>query len=239
MDLRLPDSTVISHTEGVTGLEVARSIGHGLARAAVAIAVNGEQRDLSRPIEEGGDFEVITLDGDDGLHILRHSAAHVLAQAVLDLFPGSTFAIGPPIENGFYYDFEVAEPLTPADLERIEARMGEIIAEDQPFTRVTLSREEALDLFKDHKFKVEIIESVDPAEVAGGDVVTAYRNDGFVDLCRGPHLPSTGRIPAFKLLRISGAYWRDRRRAACRAACRWNPPPAGRSDRRSALPRIA
>jgi threonyl-tRNA synthetase len=208
VDLRLPDQTVLTHEEGVTGLEVARSIGAGLARAAVAVKVDGQELDLTRPISGGGDFEVITLDSPEGLHILRHSAAHVLAQAVLDIFPGSTFAIGPPIEDGFYYDFEVSEPFTPEDLERIEARMREIVAEDQPFVRVAMDREKALDVFKDHKFKVEIIENVDPSEVSGGEQVTAYENDGFIDLCRGPHLPSTGRIPAFKVLRSSGAYWR-------------------------------
>ena len=199
---------MLSHDEGVTGLDVARSIGTGLARAAVAVKLNGTQIDLNRPIEDGGDFEVITLDSPEGLHILRHSVAHVMAQAVLDLFPGSTFAIGPPIEDGFYYDFEVEEPFTPEDLETIEERMSLIVIEDQPFERVAMSREEALDVFSDHKFKVEIIENVDAGEVSGGDEVTAYRNNGFVDLCRGPHLPSTGRIPAFKVLRSSGAYWR-------------------------------
>jgi threonyl-tRNA synthetase len=208
VDLRLPDGTVLIHDEGVTGMDVARSIGPGLARAAVAVKVNGVQMDLTRPITQGGDFEVVTLDGPDGLHILRHSTAHVMAQAVLDVFPGSTFAIGPPIEDGFYYDFEVSEPFTPEDLERIERRMGEIVAEDQPFERVAMSREEAVDVFAGHKFKVEIIENVDPGEVSGGDEVTAYRNNGFIDLCRGPHLPSTGKIPAFKVLRSSGAYWR-------------------------------
>jgi threonyl-tRNA synthetase len=208
MDLRLPDGKVLSHDEGVTGLEVAKAIGPGLARAAVAVEVGSALLDLSRPITEGGDFRVITLDSEDGLHILRHSAAHVMAQAVLDLFPGSTFAIGPPIEDGFYYDFEVSEPFTPDDLEKIETRMHEIVAEDQPFERVAMSRAEALDEFSEHKFKVEIIESVDPAEVGAGEQVTAYRNNGFIDLCRGPHLPSTGRIPALSVLRSSGAYWR-------------------------------
>ena len=208
MDLRLPDNKVMTHDQGVTGLEVARAIGPGLARAAVAVKVDDQQRDLSRPIDEDGDFEVITLDSPEGLHILRHSTAHVMAQAVLDLFPGSTFAIGPPIEDGFYYDFEVPEPFTPDDLERIENRMAEIVAEDQPFVRVAMPRDEALRVFSDHKFKVEIIENVDQGEVTGGEEVTAYRNNGFIDLCRGPHLPSTGRIPAFKVLRSSGAYWR-------------------------------
>jgi threonyl-tRNA synthetase len=204
----LPDGTVVSHPEGVTGLEVAEAIGPRLARAAVAYRLNGILCDLGQPLREDGEIEVITMESPDGLHILRHSTAHVLAQAVLDLFPGATFAIGPPIEDGFYYDFEVEQPFTPEDLERIETRMAEIIAEDQPFVRVEMSRDEALKVFADHKFKVEIIENVDPSEVGGGEAVSAYRNDGFIDLCRGPHLPSTGRIPAFKLLKTSGAYWR-------------------------------
>ncbi|MGD2100659.1 MAG: threonine--tRNA ligase [Acidimicrobiia bacterium] len=204
----MPDNTILTHDEGATGLEVAESIGPGLARAAVAVKVNGVQMDLSTPITGGGDFEVLTLDSPEGLHILRHSAAHVLAQAVLDLYEEATFAIGPPIEDGFYYDFEVGDPFTPDDLDRIETRMREIVGEDQPFERVAMSKDEALDVFADHKFKVEIIEDVDPSEVSGGDEVTAYRNDGFIDLCRGPHLPSTGRIPAFRILRSSGAYWR-------------------------------
>ena len=208
VDLHYPDGKVVSHPDGVTGLEVAASIGPGLARAAVAVRVGDRQLDLATPINEGGDFTVITLDSDEGLHTLRHSAAHVMAQAVLDTFAGSTFAIGPPIENGFYYDFDVADPFTPEDLERIEARMAEIISEDQPFERVAMSKEEALEVFSAHKFKVEIIESVDPSEMAGEEEVTAYKNLGFIDLCRGPHLPSTGRIPAVKLLRTAGAYWR-------------------------------
>ncbi|MEE9178971.1 MAG: threonine--tRNA ligase, partial [Acidimicrobiia bacterium] len=208
IDLRYPDGKVVSHPNGVTGLDIAESIGPRLARAAVAVKVDEALYDLSRPINEGGDFAVITIDSDEGLHILRHSSAHVMAQAVLDLFDGATFAIGPVIEDGFYYDFEVGEPFHPDDLERIEERMAEIISEDQPFERAAMSRDEALAMFADHKFKVEIIEGVDPSEVSDGEEVTAYRNHDFIDLCRGPHLPSTSRIPAVKLLRSSGAYWR-------------------------------
>ena len=208
LELHLPDGSVVTHPEGVTGRQVAEAIGPGLARAAIAYKLNGVLYDLDRPLPGGGDVEIVTFDSPEGLHILRHSTAHVLAQAVLDLFPGATFAIGPPIEDGFYYDFEVDRPFTPEDLERIETRMAEIIAEDQPFVRVEMSRDEALAAFASHKFKVEIIENVDPSEVEAGDAVSAYRNDGFIDLCRGPHLPSTGRIPAFKLLKTSGAYWR-------------------------------
>lgn len=208
VDLCYPDGELVTHPDGITGEQVAQSIGPRLARDAVAVKLDGELRDLSRPVTESGDFAVVTLDSEEGLHILRHSAAHVLAQAVLDLFDDATFAIGPPIEDGFYYDFAVPEPFTPEDLQRIEQRMHEIIAEDQPFQRVSMSRSEALDVFSEHKLKVEIIESVEPSEVPEGEEVTAYRNNDFIDLCRGPHLPSTGRIPAVKLLRASGAYWR-------------------------------
>jgi len=208
LELRYPDGTTVDHPDGATGGQVAESIGPRLARAAVAAKLNGELRDLNRPLDQSGEFAVITLDSDEGLDILRHSSAHVLAQAVLDLFEGSTFAIGPAIEDGFYYDFKVAQTFTPEDLERIEGRMKGIIDEDQPFERVALSREEALEVFASHPFKIEIIGAVEPSEVTPGEEVTVYRNLGFVDLCRGPHLPSTGRIPAVKLLRSSGAYWR-------------------------------
>jgi threonyl-tRNA synthetase len=213
LELRYPDGTTVEHPDGVTGLEVARSIGPRLADAAVAVKLNGQLLDLSRSLQHSGDFEVVTLASDDGLDILRHSSAHVLAQAVLDLYPESTFAIGPAIEDGFYYDFKVDDPFTPEDLDAIESRMREIIGENQPFQRESVSAAEALEIFATHPFKTEIIESVEPSEVTPGEDVTIYRNLGFVDLCRGPHLPSTGRIPAFRLLRSSGAYWRgDERR---------------------------
>ncbi|HSJ82809.1 MAG TPA: threonine--tRNA ligase [Acidimicrobiia bacterium] len=208
LELRYPDGTSVEHPDGATGIQVAESIGPGLARAAVAVKLDGDLRDLSRPLDHGGEFEVVTLDTDEGIDILRHSSAHVLAQAVLDLFEGSSFAIGPPIEDGFYYDFKVDRPFTPEDLERIQSRMKAIIDEDQPFERVAVSRDEALGMFASHPFKTEIIEAVEPSEVTPGEDVTVYRNLDFVDLCRGPHLPSTGRIPAVKLLRSSGAYWR-------------------------------
>ena len=174
----------------------------------MAVKVGEKLLDLSRPIAQGGDFAVVTLADPEGLHVLRHSSAHVMAQAVLGEFPGSTFAIGPPIEDGFYYDFRVDHPFTPEDLERVEQRMKSIISEDQPFERVAMTRQQALEVFAGHQFKVEIIEGVEPGEVVDGEEVTAYRNLGFIDLCRGPHLPSTGRIPAVKVTRSSGAYWR-------------------------------
>ncbi|MEX1287741.1 MAG: threonine--tRNA ligase, partial [Acidimicrobiia bacterium] len=210
MQLTYPDGSVHEFPTGTTGREVAESIGRRLAKAAVAVKVDGTPRDLDRELpEEGGRFEVVTADSNDGRHILRHSAAHVLAQAVLELFPEATFAIGPPIEDGFYYDFANPEPFTPEDLEAIEAKMDEIIAEDQPFVREEMSVADALEVFARHPFKCEIIESVDPSEVAGGEVVSAYRNTAaFTDLCRGPHVPSTGRLRAVRLLRTAGAYWR-------------------------------
>ncbi len=208
LELRYPDGNTIEHADGVSGLDVARSIGPRLADAAVAVKLNGQLLDLARPLLQSGDFEVVTLASEDGLDILRHSSAHVLAQAVLDLYPAATFAIGPAIEDGFYYDFKVDDPFTPEDLTRIEERMGQIVAEDQPFEREAVSTTEALAMFSEQPFKTEIINSVEPSEVTPGEDVTVYRNVDFIDLCRGPHLPSTGRIPALRLLRSSGAYWR-------------------------------
>jgi threonyl-tRNA synthetase len=208
IEIRLPDGSVVEHPEGSTGLDVAEAIGSRLAKAAVAVRLDGEWLDLSRPLPHGGSIEIITQNTEDGRSVLRHSAAHVLAQAVLDLYDDATFAIGPAIADGFYYDFKVDEPFTPDDLERIESRMAEIIEADQPFVREAMGRTEALELFSDHEFKLEIIETVEPGEVPAGNEVTVYRNNGFVDLCRGPHVPSTGRLEAVKLLRIAGAYWR-------------------------------
>ncbi len=208
IELTYPDGSSHSHPNGTTGREVAASIGPGLARAAVAVRLDGAVLDLDRPLPGSGEFAVVTDSSEEGRAVVRHSAAHVLAQAVLTLYPGATFAIGPPIEDGFYYDFDIGRPFTPEDLQKIEARMVEIVDEDQPFVRESLSRAEALEIFAEHPYKTEIIEAVDPAEVSPGEEVTVYRNDDFVDLCRGPHLPSTGRLRAFKLLRSAGAYWR-------------------------------
>ncbi len=208
VSLTLPDGSVREYPDETTGATVAASIGSGLARAAVAIKLDGEARDLDAPLGESGALEVVTDNTEAGRHVIRHSAAHVLAQAVLDLYPSAKFAIGPPIEDGFYYDFDVPEPFTPADLEQIEARIDEIIAQDQPFTREVIPVGEAEKLFANQPYKLEIIASVDEAEGAGGTEVSVYRNLEFVDLCRGPHLPSTGRLKAVKLLRSAGAYWR-------------------------------
>jgi threonyl-tRNA synthetase len=206
--LTFPDGSVRDYPSGVTGRTVASDIGPRLADAAVAVALDGAEMDLERPIETDGGFAVITDTTDAGRAVLRHSAAHVLAQAVLDLYPGAAFAIGPPITDGFYYDFDIGRPFTPEDLEQIEGRMAEIIASDQPFIRESLSIERALELFADQPFKTEIIEGVEAGEGVDEGVVTVYRNNGFVDLCRGPHVPATARLNAVRLLRTAGAYWR-------------------------------
>ncbi len=208
IQLTLPDGSVRSYEDGATGLDVATSIGAGLARAAVAVTLDGETLDLNRPLDHDGALSVVTENTEEGRFVLRHSAAHVMAQAVLDLYPGATYAIGPPITDGFYYDFDIGRPFTPEDLDRIEARMEEIIEIDQSFVRESLSIDDALEMFSDHPFKSEIIRGVDEAEGAGENEVSIYRNDAFVDLCRGPHVPSTGRLKAVKLMRSAGAYWR-------------------------------
>ncbi|HSF86815.1 MAG TPA: threonine--tRNA ligase [Acidimicrobiia bacterium] len=208
LHLTFPDGSVRTFDDGATGAEVAASIGPRLAKAAVAVKLDGVAVDLSRRLTHDGQIEVITETTDEGRHIMRHSAAHVLAQAVLDLHEGASFAIGPPITDGFYYDFDIGRAFTPEDLEQIEARMREIIAEDQPFEREVLDKDEALQVFEDQPFKTEIIEGVDESEGAAGGEVSVYRNLGFVDLCRGPHVPTTKRVKAFKLMRSAGAYWR-------------------------------
>jgi threonyl-tRNA synthetase len=208
--VRLPDGSARELPEGATALDLASAIGPGLARAAVAAEVDGTQVDLGAPLTDGATVSIVTANTDEGRYVLRHSTAHVLAQAVCDLFPGARYAIGPPIADGFYYDFELpgGAHFSDDDLERIEARMREIVGEDQPFVRQELSKDEGLALFADQPYKVEIIEGVDESEGAAPGAVSAYRNDGWVDLCRGPHVPTTKRLGAFKLTKVAGAYWR-------------------------------
>ena len=214
ISITLPDGSTRDLPSGATASDLATSIGRGLAKAAVAADVDGREVDLATPLTDGARVAIITADSDRGRYVLRHSTAHVLAQAVTQLWPGAKFAIGPPIEDGFYYDFDLpgGARFTDEDLERIEARMREIVAEGQPFAREEHTRDEGLQLFADQPYKVEIIETVDDTasgEGAGGNVVSAYRNTPhFVDLCRGPHVPSTSRLGAFKLTRVAGAYWR-------------------------------
>jgi len=200
-------------------LDLASSIGRRLAEDAIAAVVDGQETDLTAQLNDGSEVSIITADSDRGRHVLRHSTAHVLAQAVTRLFPGATFSVGPAIEDGFYYDFDLPDgrTFTEDDLARIEEEMQVIVAADQPFTRSEMSAEEALELFSDQPYKCEIIrrvmaaggDQIDAGEVSSADQISAYRNtDEFVDMCVGPHVPSTGRLGHFRLQRISGAYWR-------------------------------
>jgi threonyl-tRNA synthetase len=199
--IELPDGHATELPEG-------EPLGAVLPADAIAARFDGELVDLSFVPVRGGRAEPVRASDDDGLHVLRHSAAHVMAQAVCDLWPGASYAIGPAVEDGFYYDLELPGPISESDLARIEDRMREIVAADQPFIREELSRTDALERFADQPYKKEIIESLEPGEVAGGDTVTVYRNDGWADLCLGPHVPSTSRLVAFKLMKLAGAYWR-------------------------------
>ena len=215
----LPDGATRALAAGSTAGDLARSIGARLAKDALAARVNGTPCDLSTVLADGDEVAIVVAGSPEGRDVLRHSSAHVLAQAVTRLWPGAKYAIGPAIENGFYYDFDLpgGARFSDDDLERIEAEMRGIIAEDQPFTRAEISAEEGLAVFADQPYKVEIITKVregarddeDLGEVAAGSSVSVYRNtDSFVDLCRGPHVPSTGRLGHFRLMRVAGAYWR-------------------------------
>jgi threonyl-tRNA synthetase len=209
----LPDGSTRTLDEGATAADLAADIGKRLARDAVIAEIDGEERDLSTPLPDGAQVGIVTADSELGRYVLRHSTAHVLAQAVLDLFPGATFGIGPPIEDGFYYDFQLPDGATfaPEDLERIDARMREIIAEEQPFVRDEIRDDEARKVFADHPFKLEIIDGTadDPMSATASGLVRTYENPPtFIDLCRGPHVPHTGRLGHFQLTRVAGAYWR-------------------------------
>jgi threonyl-tRNA synthetase len=212
--IRLPDGSTRDVATGTTAGDLAAGIGRNLRKAAVIANVNGTERDLVWPLEDGDEVAIITDRDERGLYTIRHSTAHVLAQAVLDLFPGATFGIGPPIEDGFYYDFELPDGahFHEDDLPRIEARMREIMREQQPFIRDELRADEARSLFKDHKYKLEIIDdaSTDPMSATESGLVRTYENPPrFIDLCRGPHVENTGaHLGHFKLMRVAGAYWR-------------------------------
>ena len=214
--VRLPDGSTRELDEGATGADLAASIGSRLAKDALAITIDGAEADLSSALPDGSTIEILTPSSAAGREVLRHSTAHVLAQAVLRLWPGSHYAIGPVIEDGFYYDFELpdGQHFSDDDLGRIEAAMREIVKEDQRFVRSEHTIDEGLALFATQPYKTEIIRTVSQggAEVdasAGATVVSAYRNsESFTDLCRGPHVPSTRRLGHFKLMRVAGAYWR-------------------------------
>src|SRR5947207_1343345 len=208
--VELPDGSPLELPDGASGAEAAAAIGPRLAKDALAVKVDGQVRDLTAPLLDGERIEILTADRPEALEVLRHDAAHVLATAVLDLWPGTKVSIGPPIENGFYYDFEFPDGFRPSDedLEPIEERMSAHIEADERFERSEISAGEAIERFRaeDQPYKVELIEDLIRDE--GVDGVSLYRNGPFVDLCRGPHGPSTGRVKAFKLESLAGAYWR-------------------------------
>jgi threonyl-tRNA synthetase len=203
--ITLPDGSRREFSGPVTVAEVAASIGSGLAKAALAGKVGGKVVDTSHRIEEDSVLAIVTAKDDEGLEVIRHSTAHLLAYAVKELFPEAQVTIGPVIENGFYYDFAYKRPFTPEDLEAIEKRMAQLAARDEPVVRRVLPRDEAVAYFKSlgEHYKAEIISSI-----PSNEDVSLYREGGFEDLCRGPHVPSTGKLKHFKLMKVAGAYWR-------------------------------
>lgn len=206
IEITFPDGAVKKFDANVTGLEIANDISSGLRRNAVAIEVNGEQWDLSREISDNASVAIITRDTPEGLEVLRHDAAHVMAEAVKELYPETQVTIGPSIENGFYYDFAREEAFTPEDLDKIEARMKDIVKRNETIEREVWDRTEAIDYFNGigETYKAEII-----SDLPEGETITVYRQGDFLDLCRGPHLPSTGILrDGFKLTKLAGAYWR-------------------------------
>ncbi len=206
VSIYLKDGSVRSYEQLATGLEIAVSISNSLAKDAVAIRVNDVLKDLTQLVPDGSTIEIITKKDTAALEILRHDAAHVMAEAVQELYPGTQVTIGPAIENGFYYDFHRAIPFTPDDLLKIEAKMHEIVKRDEKIERIEMPRDEAVDFFtkKGELFKAEIIQ-----DIPAGQIISLYRQGEFIDLCRGPHLPSTSRLgKAFKLMSVAGSYWR-------------------------------
>jgi threonyl-tRNA synthetase len=204
----LPDGSIREFAAGTTPRQIAEGIGPGLARAALAARVDGSIRDLDRPLESDTSLALLTDRDPEALEVLRHSSAHILATAVRELFPGAGIGFGPPIEDGFYYDFQVDRPFTPEDLARIEQKMAEVAKRDYPFVREVVDRSEANRRFADDPLKLERI-----SELGDDETITVYTDGPFQDLCRGPHVPSTGRLKHFKLLHAAGAYWRgDERR---------------------------
>ena len=204
-NIRLPDGSIKSFSGPVTVAEVAQAIGPGLARAALAGKLNGKLVDTSRRIDSDAELAIVTERDKEGVEILRHSTAHLLAYAVKELFPDAQVTIGPVIENGFYYDFSYGRPFTPEDLSAIEKRMAELARKDFPVVREVWPRDKAVDHFKSigERYKAEII-----ASIPAGEEVSLYREGDFIDLCRGPHVPSTGKLKVFKLMKVAGAYWR-------------------------------
>lgn len=205
INITFPDKSIKQYKSGITGFEIASSISSSLAKDAMVVELNGKLEDLSLPIEADANLRILTTKDPECLEIIRHDAAHIIAEAAKELFPDVQVTIGPAIKDGFYYDFAKKEPFTTADLEKIEAKMHQIVKQDSKFIREVWDRSEAIKMFKKmgEHYKAEIIESI-PV----GEKITLYRQGNFVDLCRGPHCPSTGKIKHFKLMKVAGAYWR-------------------------------
>lgn len=199
--LKFPDGNEKEYDKGIKGMDIANEISKGLARNAVAIELNKQLIDLNYPIKESGDFKIITLKDSEGVDILRHSTAHLMAQAIKRLYPETLLTIGPVVEEGYYYDV-AREPFKPEELEKIEEEMKKIVKENFAITREEISKKEALELFKHNKYKLEMIKELEEG------TISIYKQGEFFDLCRGPHLPRTGMIKAFKLLKVSSSYWR-------------------------------
>ena len=208
IDIKLPDGSIRNYDSPVTGYQIAESIGPRLLKDAICIEINNTFKDLSFSITENNTVRIVTNKDLDALHILRHSSAHILAQAVLNIYPDAQFGVGPSIENGFYYDFLFSNPIKESDLLNIELEMKRISKSSQSFIRSEISKKEAIKLFKNQNLKKELIESAETDEGVGNESVSLYTNNKFVDLCMGPHLPNTGLLKHFKLTKISGAYWR-------------------------------
>jgi threonyl-tRNA synthetase len=200
--VRLPDGNQLEIQPDDRARDVAKRIGPRQLRDAVVAKLDGKLVDLDAPLNGGGDFEVVTKDSAEGLEVLRHSTAHAMAQAILELYPGSKLTVGPPIDDGFFYDIEVARRITEEDLPRIEERMHEIVDRDLPIEREEVSKRQAARLYSDNPYKLEIIRGLEDGDIS------VYRQGEFFDLCRGPHVPSTGALGAFRLQNIAGAYWR-------------------------------
>ncbi|KAG0162892.1 hypothetical protein DFQ30_001099, partial [Apophysomyces sp. BC1015] len=205
VSVRLPDGSIRQYDHPVTVAEVAASIGPGLAKAALGGKIDRELVDTCAVIERDAAVSIVTDKDPEGLEIIRHSTAHLLAYAVKDLFPEAQVTIGPVVDNGFYYDFAYHRAFTPEDLQKIEQRMQALVKKDEPVSRRVVPRDEAVDYFKriGERYKAEIIESIPQ-----GEPIKLYSHGGFTDLCRGPHVPSTGKLKVFKLMKLAGAYWR-------------------------------
>ena len=208
INITLTDGSVKNYTDAVDGYTIAADISKGLLKDSVCIEVNNKFYDLSYKFNSDVKVRIITVKDLDALHILRHSAAHILAQAVINLYPGTSYGVGPSIENGFYYDFKFNEPISEVELEKIEKEMLRISQSKQDFLRKTISKEEAKEIFQKQPFKLELIDSAESSEGIENDIVSTYSNDSFIDLCMGPHVPNTNFLKHFKLTKLGGAYWR-------------------------------